>query len=985
MRRALTLILAITLAAAARAEKISPRDFRVATDSLRARLERKTTVKSPLRLEKVMVRDGNLDFYFSKELSDFPFREADATSLRKDLEKLMPKSYSSYKIGEIFGNGTKVEELVTPEFKSDGKPQDNAYRTPDRRSATTPLVKPADGTWWKRGLSGRHIALWQSHGRYYEPSTERWEWQRAPLMGTVEDMYTQSYVLPFLIPMLENAGAVVMTPRERDIQSHEVVCDNDPAFEGEREGLLRRKGSYSEKGHWKDAGEGFADAKEFYSGKDNPFKMGTARMSADGKGSHSAVWTPDIPERGSYAVYVSYKTVKNSTKSALYTVKHLGGETSFYVNQTMGGGTFVYLGTFEFAEGTDGCVTLSQGGDNGVLSADAVRFGGGMGKIARGADNETSGLPAFAEGAMYNLMYSGFDPSFFDDWDTEYVKEYACRGSWVSALAGSSRVNPKRSGKGIPLDLSLAFHSDAGVTPNDSIVGTLSIYTRLNNGSDELPNKEKRLSGRFFAETVQSQVVSDIRELFEPDWTRRQLWDRSYSESRTPAVPAMILELLSHQNFADMRYGLDPSFRFTVSRSVYKGILKYLSSRYGCAYTVQPLPVKDFKATLEDGKAVLSWKSTTDKAEPTAKPKGYIVYTRKDDGAFDTGVKVETNSFELELERGTLYSFKIVPWNDGGTGFPSEVLSVGLPKGEVKGKVLVVNNFTRVAGPAWFDTPSAAGFTWSDDGGVPWGYGLEFTGEQYEFRRSLAWVDDDDPGFGASFVDKAGTVSAGNTFDFVSLHAAALLDAGYAVSSSSTSTFDGKEEADAVDIICGKQVTTRIGRGAVKSRYAVYPTSLQSAVREFTGKGKGVIISGSAIGKELRGGIYDIKNEKYTTAASAFTEETFGFKPLSGHASRSGEVFLMKKGSVQKSAPMSFPTEPNPHKYCVEAPDGLAPARDGAETFMRYTDSMISAGVRYDSGTHRAVALGFPLEVLSPDDLAKVMKSAITFIFNEEK
>ncbi len=984
MRRAWVVILALTLGFAARAQGISAREFRTAADSLRARLERKTTVKSPLKLEKVMKRQGNLDFYFSKELSDFPMRAKDAETLRKDLEKLLPKSYSTYSIGEIFGNGTKLEDLVTPELGSNGKPVDNAYRTNDRRSSTTPLVSPADGTFWKRGLSGRHIALWQSHGRYWEPSTERWEWQRAPLMGTVEDMYTQSYVLPFLIPMLENAGAVVMTPRERDTQVHEVVCDNDPAFGGERTGLLRRQGTYSEKGHWKDAGEGFADAKEYYAGKDNPFRMGTARMSSDGKGPHSAEWTPDIPERGFYAVYVSYKTVKNSTSSALYTVKHMGGETAFYVNQTMGGGTFVYLGTFEFDKGTEGCVTLSAGKTGGVLTADAVRFGGGMGKIARGDDNEISGLPSFAEGAMYNLLYSGFDPSFFDDWDTEYVKEYACRGTWVSTLAGGSRVNPNRSGKKIPVDMSLAFHSDAGVTPNDSIVGTLSIYTRLCNGSDELPNKEKRLSGRFLAETVQSQVVEDIRSGFEPKWSRRQIWDRSYSESRTNYVPAMLLELLSHQNFADMRYGLDPSFRFTVSRAVYKGILKYLSGRYGCAYSVQPLPVKDFKALAEGGKVSLSWKPTSDPGEPTAKPKGYFVFTRKDDGAFDAGVKVEDCSYEAPIDEGTLYSFKVVAFNEGGKSFPSEVLSVGIPKTGNKGKILVVNNFTRVAGPAWFDTPQSAGFSWRDDGGVPWGYGIEFVGEQYEFRRSLPWVDDDDPGYGASFVDKAGGLVAGNTFDFVSLHAAALMDAGYSVISSSSSAFTGEEDAGAVDVICGKQILTRIGRGAVKDRYPVYPEKLIDALFGFVGKGKGIIISGSAIGKELRGGIYDAGSEKYRKQASAFAEDVLGFKPLSGHASRSGEVFLMKKGSVQRSAPMSFPTEPNPEKYCVEAPDGLAPAGDGAETFMRYTDSMISAGVLHDSGAYRTVSVGFPLETLSPSDLSRVISSATSFIFKEE-
>ena len=82
---------------------------------------------------------------------------------------------------------------------------------------------------------------------------------------------------------------------------------------------------------------------------------------------------------------------------------------------------------------------------------------------------------------------------------------------------------------------------------------------------------------------------------------------------------------------------------------------------------------------------------------------------------------------------------------------------------------------------------------------------------------------------------------------------------------------------------------------------------------------------------------------------------------------------------------MSFPTSPNPKKYCVEAPDGLAPARDSAKTFMRYTDSMISAGVLNDNGTYRTVSIGFPLELLSPSDLYRVMSSATSFIFKEDE
>ena len=50
-------------------------------------------------------------------------------------------------------------------------------------------------------------------------------------------------------------------------------------------------------------------------------------------------------------------------------------------------------------------------------------------------------------------------------------------------------------------------------------------------------------------------------------------------------------------------------------------------------------------------------------------------------------------------------------------------------------------------------------------------------------------------------------------------------------------------------------------------------------------KGGGIIISGSALGKELRGGIYDAGSEKYRKQAAAFAEDVLGFKPLSGHPS----------------------------------------------------------------------------------------------------
>ena len=601
------------------------RDFRGVTDSLQVRMQRRMGVDNKFRLEKVTKRGKALDFYYTQNLANYPWRPGDITWFREQLRELGSKGLGSLHVGNVYAKKQNIAELPIPAITNDGQPVSTGFRVKDPRAETTPLVKGSED--WPMGLSGRHIALWQSHGRYWEETTQRWEWQRSATHTTVEDLYTQSIVLPFLIPMLEQAGAVVLTPRERDTQTWEVVCDNDPGFTPRRDPKVRREGSYEEKGDWETVGPCFADAKERYSGLDNPFKMGTARMIATtkpGESESQALWRPDIPEKGNYAVYVSYTTLARSTDDARYTVHHLGGESLLHVNQQMSGGTWVYLGTYLFDKGTEGYVSLtSQSSAGGVVCADAVRFGGGMGKVER--EGTLSGLPAYVEGALYNFQYAGLDMDLLERWEGDYRKDLSARGVWVNEMAGGSRVNPEAPGRRVPLDLALACHSDAGVTPNDSIVGTLTIYTLRNENSDDFPSGESRMSSRLLADWVQSQVVDDIRAGYEPNWMRRDIRDRSYSECRVPHVPSMILELLSHQNFADMRYGLDPSFRFTAARSVYKGILKYLGARYNCQYAVQPLPVHNFSARLENGRTVLTWSPTSDTQEPTATPKYYKV------------------------------------------------------------------------------------------------------------------------------------------------------------------------------------------------------------------------------------------------------------------------------------------------------------------------------------------------------------------------
>ena len=199
-----------------------------------------------------------------------------------------------------------------------------------------------------------------------------------------------------------------------------------------------------------------------------------------------------------------------------------------------------------------------------------------------------SGYPRYTEAARYWLQWAGIPDSIYskNKGTNDYTDDFQSRALWVNYLAGGSSVLPQKPGLGVPIDMALAFHSDAGTTYNDSIIGTLGIYTVNNDGKSIYDNKYSRWTARELTDLVQTQIVNDIRKVFAPEWTRRGLWNKSYSESRVPEVPTILLELLSHQNLADMRYGLDPRFRFTVSRAIYKGMLKYMSFNSGTPYIV---------------------------------------------------------------------------------------------------------------------------------------------------------------------------------------------------------------------------------------------------------------------------------------------------------------------------------------------------------------------------------------------------------------
>ena len=133
-----------------------------------------------------------------------------------------------------------------------------------------------------------------------------------------------------------------------------------------------------------------------------------------------------------------------------------------------------------------------------------------------------------------------------------------------------------------------------------------------------------RMTSKDFAKALLKNLVSDLRQQYG-EFSERYLWDRNYSETRLPEVPAAIIETLSHQSFPDMKIGQDPMGKFTIARSLYKTILRFVCTNHGLPYVVQPLAPNNFSVEIDaQGTAHLSWSPQTDRSEPTAQATTYI-------------------------------------------------------------------------------------------------------------------------------------------------------------------------------------------------------------------------------------------------------------------------------------------------------------------------------------------------------------------------
>ncbi len=771
-------------------------------------------------------------------------------------------------------------------------------------------------------LAGKHLSISQSHGKYYDGQKGFWKWQRPLLYSTTEDLFTQTIVVPYLIPMLESAGAVVFTPRERDWQPNEVIVDND-------------SGSYK-------------PTQTIYDGY-NPFSTGSIKKTRTTKHDEEFVtYQPDIPESGRYAVYVSYTTEDKSVDDVLYSVYHEGMRTDFLVNQRMGGGTWVYLGTFLFGRGSseyNKVVISSQSDNKGVITSRAVRFGGGMGNISRGGT--TSGTMRSLEGARYYAQWAGAPYSVYGGYkgQDDYKDDINTRSLMTNWIAGGSSYVPDKEGLKVPIDLSLAIHSDAGYNNDGTVYGSLAICTTdFNNG--KLSSGVSRIHSRDFAQKLLHDSKHDIQKIYGY-WNWRDLYDRNYSETRLPGVPSAIFETLSHESFADMRYGHDPDFKFNLARSIYKSILRFEAEAHGQKAIVQPLRPLGFNIKLTPGSeddnsgiATLSWLPQKDDLESSAKPSSYNVYMAMGSLGYDNGTNVTKTSVEIPIYPDIVYRFKITALNKGGESFPTEEL-VCLWHANGAPTVLIVNGFGRLSSPAIVEGSNGRKeFSLMDDPGLSYG-------------PTTCWAT-----YGLS-----GKVLAGNDFNYSAEHARAIATSGFFnVTSTSREAVEwgnfSLSDFPVVDVLLGNEKND----GHSLKYYKTFTQTFRQRLLEYVAGGRGAL---------LCSGSYVVSDMMTDTSEIDFMHTVF-------HTSYEGVVSNdnYKVNGLQQEI---YLTNLLNDKHYATTQSDVLKAEDNAFIAMQYANGQ-SAAIANNVG-FRTFLMGFPFECITDRTMqGTIMRGILAFL-----
>ncbi len=545
---------------------------------------------------------------------------------------------------------------------------------PEQLAAMTAAGLVSVGTQPVGVLTGKIVYVHGGHG-YKANSNGSWGFQRPEIQEINEDLSNQD-MMTFLVKFLWNAGATVVPLRPVGHQLNEVIVDNDDA-------------EVTFVGSWSNS------SSSIYYGSpgDTPYRFASTSATE----TAYARYRPNITEAGFYPVY-TWASHSSNRVNQLYRVTHSGGTTEVSVNHKRVGNGLVYLGTYHFEQGTDGYVDISnQSSESGVVIADMIRFGNGMGDIS--PYGTTSGTSRENEPGVYWIeqnLGQGISSS-----------EYGGTTFTVSAPPRFAEFMNREADGSLSDRVFISYHSNAG---GGSSRGTLGLVNGNNDPDTATPNQF------LLANTVSAEINDDMVALngtFEHNWQNRSTHtlDRSdieFGEINNNYInnefDATIIEWAFHDNTLDLNLMRDADVRDAVARATYQGMVRYFNSVDGGAtpITFLPDPVTDTKAeTNGDGTVTVSWTPPAFSAIGGGTPTGYIVYTSLNGLGFDGGTFVAGGATAshvmtgLDSANGTHY-FKVVAINSGGESLGSSVVAATPLPTPPLSKVLIVNGFDRI-------------------------------------------------------------------------------------------------------------------------------------------------------------------------------------------------------------------------------------------------------------------------------------------------
>lgn len=760
-------------------------------------------------------------------------------------------------------------------------------------------------------LSG--VTVYVSAGHGWTGGTSSWYLQRPVLLDMVED-YGNIDQLNYFAHYAFNAGATVVPLRPVGWQPIEVVLDEDDPN-------VTYTTTWSTSTYFK-----------HYENGATVDGISYRHISAAPTETTTARYTATLPVEGFYPVYTFVVASTNRVRQ-LYRIGHSGGVSEVVVDHREVGNGWIWLGNYHFEVGGPSYVEISnESPDTGVVIADAIRWGCGMGTAQPSGPGTISGYSRDEEAQRYwgetelGTNASGFDSGIWD------LPGYSDGSDNVGAGARIAREMNQVPAGGVLADrwkrIHLEFHTNAA---SGSARGQLCLITT--SGATTYQSQ--------FAQILADEVDADLLiadDEFEHAWFDRSsaTYTSGYgaisTSNNSDEFDATIIELAFHDNQTDAELLRDPRVRAAMGRASVHGIIRFLNTLPGSQVPLAFAPDTPRAVACEDvggGDVLLSWQPPrVDGARGDAATE-YVIYQSTNGYGFGDPIYVGNvtshtiSNVPIEVTR----YYRIAARNAGGESMPSEVLAVRRPDGTAVADVLIVNGYDRLRREinplqTFTQPPLYAGDTI----------------ERQVWRQS-------------------------NSFDYVVQHADALAANGIGFSSASNEAIESETVALANYAI----VDWALGNESAAD--ATLTATEQSLLTTFLQGGGDLFISGSDIGYDLIG-----LNNGLTFLQS--TLQTGYYADDSGATAVYGET----NSVFDNIGILSFATTDGA-PYEVHTPDRLDSRADSAVCLRYSGGSGGIAGIEFTSVDYNAIVLGFPFETIAdPADRTEVMARVIDYL-----